>query len=144
MSRPGKESRPRFHSGRKFPRKTVAFALALGSLVLQGGCSCGGGDSKSNPPLSACSTNACSSAGATQCSGTQIQTCMATSDSCLAWGAPAACSGGNTCVASTNTCGPAPKQIVFTGGTLADLKQIQPDLTFGELVIDGQIGRAHV
>ena len=139
MNRAGRQSRPRFHAERKFPRKTVAFALALGSLVLQGGCSCGGGDSKSTPPLSACSTNACSSAGATQCSGTQIQTCMATSDSCLAWGAPAACSAGNTCVASTNTCGPAPKQIVFTGGTLADLKQIQPDLTFGELVIDGPL-----
>lgn len=57
---------------------------------------------------SACS-NQCT-AGATRCSGPGlVQTCVSLASGCTDWTFPAACGGGLTCSATTNSCGAAPR-----------------------------------
>jgi hypothetical protein len=48
--------------------------------------------------------DACSSQGATQCSGLLVQTCTADANGCLAWSAAAACPTSLSCNASQNKC----------------------------------------
>ncbi len=60
--------------------------------------------------LSACGSskkvcnNTCATAGTTQCSGNQVQTCVADADLCLAWGTAAACAADQFCDATQNKC----------------------------------------
>lgn len=49
-------------------------------------------------------TNTCPSLGVTQCSGTQVETCMPSSDGCFAWTAAVDCVSGFKCNADTNKC----------------------------------------
>jgi hypothetical protein len=67
--------------------------LAIGSLS---GCSRG----SSGPSC----RNACPSAGATECSGVQIQTCTADANGCLAWSSAAACPGSLSCNPTQGKC----------------------------------------
>jgi hypothetical protein len=71
-------------------------ALAVLALSACSGSSGGGGGTQ-------CS-DACPSSGATQCSGTQLETCQAGADGCLAWSAPAACPAGQACSPAISSC----------------------------------------
>jgi hypothetical protein len=69
-------------------------AVVLSSWTL----ACGGSSNKST------CNNTCATAGATQCSNAQVQTCNADVNGCLAWGAATACASGQACNAATNAC----------------------------------------
>jgi hypothetical protein len=92
--------------------------------------------------LPQCATDGCPSPGGTRCSNSQVQTCAPTSDNCLAWGAAAPCPFGSSCSTATNNCTLPPNTLVFHGGTLDDLRALNPTrtLAFGNLVIDGKLG----
>jgi len=74
--------------------------LAVLVLVLSLGTGCGGGGGNRGGSCS----NSCTSSGATQCSGLQIQTCGTDSSGCLAWSAATACPGTLSCNQSRNAC----------------------------------------
>jgi len=48
--------------------------------------------------------NTCPNEGATQCTGTQVQTCTADANGCLAYAAPTTCPAGQSCVTRQNRC----------------------------------------
>ncbi len=85
----------------------VAFVFGVSLLSACGGASGGGGggggagDGGNTPPTC---NNTCSTTGQTQCSGTQVQTCQADANGCLAWSAAAACPTGQACAAASNIC----------------------------------------
>ena len=73
----------------------------LGVAALLGLVACGSSSSTC--------TNSCGSAGAKQCSGTQLQTCTADSAGCLSWGSTVDCPSGETCSdgsCKASGCGP--------------------------------------
>lgn len=80
--------------------RRVPWSLAMLASAVVSGCSGGGGEEKK-----ACS-NTCPTAGATQCSGTQVRTCQAGGDGCLAWSAAAACPSSGLCSSTANACVP--------------------------------------
>jgi hypothetical protein len=92
--------RPRSRGAERAGARLVSLITAS-LLVLA--CSRDGG---SGSPEEAPSTSgsACPAAGATQCSGSQVQTCTADASGGLAWSAPAACPTGLTCDAGLNAC----------------------------------------
>ena len=65
------------------------------AFVIACGAGCGGGTN---------CNNTCRSAGATQCSGPQVQTCTADANGCLAWSAAASCGAQRFCSAAANAC----------------------------------------
>jgi hypothetical protein len=67
-------------------------------------CSSGGGSGGSATETPPTCNNTCPSAGATQCSGSQVQTCTADAGGCLSWSGPTACSTGLTCDAELKAC----------------------------------------
>jgi len=67
--------------------------MAAGALLI----SCGVSSKQS-------CNNTCTAAGVAQCSGTQIQTCTADTNGCLAWSVPTACPSNLTCNATQNKC----------------------------------------
>src|SRR4051794_14185689 len=69
----------------------LSLAVAIASTL---GC---GGDEDCNK---------CSNVGATQCSGTQVQTCTADANGCRTLSAAAPCGFGSFCSATTNACAP--------------------------------------
>ena len=69
----------------------LSLAVAIASTL---GC---GGDEDCNK---------CSKVGATQCSGTQVQTCTADVKGCRTLSAAAPCAFGSFCSATTNACAP--------------------------------------
>lgn len=71
--------------------RRLSWLLALASFA-----GCGGGNDRP-----ACN-NTCTSAGATQCSGSQVQTCTADANGCFAWSTAANCGSGQTC--QNNAC----------------------------------------
>src|SRR5467141_702680 len=80
--------------------KVVLVALGSGAVLL----SCGGSKQSCN--------NTCLEAGATQCSGSQVQTCAADSNGCLTLSAATSCGSGkycsgSACVACNSTCSQA-------------------------------------
>ena len=81
-------------------RRLSCCVAMVASVALTG---CSGGSSSDGGGGGSC-TNTCSTANATQCSGTQVQTCLTGSDGCLAWSAPAACPDAGLCSASANAC----------------------------------------
>jgi hypothetical protein len=80
----------------------LASLITASLLVLA--CSRDGGSAGSPAEAPTTCGSACPAAGATQCSGSQIQTCTADASGCLAWSAPAACPTGLTCDAGLNAC----------------------------------------
>ncbi len=98
-------------------------AVAGGTSLLTAAYS--GKSGSSTLTLTVACHNACSSAGATQCSGLQVQTCTADANGCLAWSAAATCGSGKSCFASTNSCQNDPCNGVPTTGICADSQTIE-------------------
>jgi hypothetical protein len=82
------------------PGEAMKTAVSRMTLLLFFGtlAACSSGNSASS------CNNTCSTAGATQCSATQIQTCNADGSGCLAWSSPAACPSNQTCTAAQSKC----------------------------------------
>jgi len=86
----------------------AAIACALG-------CGGGGPDCK----------NTCAKAGATQCSGTEVQTCTADANGCLALSAAAPCATGSFCSAGANACVACVNTCAAIGASLCSATQVQ-------------------
>src|SRR4051794_35671197 len=86
----------------------AAIACALG---------CGGGGPECN--------NTCARAGATQCSGAQVQTCTADANGCLAFSAAAPCATGSFCSAGANACVACVNTCAAVGASLCSATQVQ-------------------
>jgi hypothetical protein len=90
--------------------RIVPALLGVAAIAACGGRSANtAGDVGSDAGTSGQCTNTCPSAGATQCSGLQVQTCTAGTNGCLSWSAAAACGGdqycsGSACVACNSNC----------------------------------------
>lgn len=69
----------------------------VGLLFMFAMTACGGSEK------AACS-NPCTTVGATQCNGSQVQTCAADVNGCLTFGAPASCASGQFCDNAINKC----------------------------------------
>jgi hypothetical protein len=95
--------------------QNVVRTLLLLLLVL----SCG-------PSKSTC-IDRCSGAGATQCSGSQVQICDRASGGCLEWGAAQACPAGQGCYAAQQSCDTcnAADACPTPGATQCDGAQVQ-------------------
>ena len=78
-------------------RPSLMLVLLLGAAGL---FACGGGSGGGGPTC----TNTCPTAETTKCSGTQVQTCRAGSDGCLAWSTAAACPNSGLCSSTANAC----------------------------------------
>lgn len=88
------------------------WTVCLTVMMLAG---CGGGSSESKTSCS----NTCATAGATQCSGTLVQTCQAGGNGCLAWSGAAACPSAGLCSSSSSACVADPCGGVPTAGVCA-------------------------
>jgi len=84
---------PSAHRGAE-PMKKAVLLVAIMLLGAESACSSG----------SPSCTNTCSSSGATQCSGAQLQTCAALANGCLAWSTAVSCPGGLSCDSAQGTC----------------------------------------
>ena len=74
-----------------------------------------GGEVCSNGACSVPCTNECPTAGATQCSGSQVQVCGNNdADSCLEWLAPSACPATQSCVMGSCQVANAPDVVLIT------------------------------
>jgi len=67
----------------------------------------------------------CRPAGATQCAGTQVQTCSTDATGCLTWGAPSACAGTETCDAPQGKCASCTSSCPGAGATQCSGNQVQ-------------------
>jgi hypothetical protein len=88
----------------------VAILLLLGA---ESACSSGG---------PSC-TNTCSTSGATQCSGAQLQTCAAAANGCLAWSTAVSCSTGLSCDPAQGTCSEHLVTITWTANRESGVNQ---------------------
>ena len=79
-------------------RRLIGKAAAGAAAALLAGA-CGNSSSKNAPCKNGCPTE-----GATQCSGIEVQACLAGSDGCLDWTATKTCAGGETCDPATVAC----------------------------------------
>jgi FG-GAP-like repeat len=76
-------------------------SILSATVLLTAACGSGSGKTQCQ--------NTCSQAGATQCSGSQVQTCVADANGCLSFSAPADCApakicgGGGNCVCKAST-----------------------------------------
>jgi len=67
----------------------------------------------------------CAKAGATQCSGTEVQTCTPNANGCLALSAPFRCGAGSFCSAAANACLPCVNTCAAVGASQCSATQVQ-------------------
>jgi hypothetical protein len=69
--------------------------------------------------------NACSTAGATQCSGSQVQTCTTDANGCLNWSTPTSCGTSQFCSGSSCTSCASPNPCPSASATQCSGLQVQ-------------------
>src|SRR3954471_2179627 len=94
-------------------QRTLSYSLAIALASVLG---CGGGPD---------CNNACSAAGATQCSGTQVQTCTADANGCLSLTPAVACGTGRFCNSTSNACVPCANTCPAAGARQCAGTQVQ-------------------